>query len=51
MNGKFNVKKCKNHLVGHTIMLSWEMASKNIRWILYFDNEYFKKFYRSIFKF
>ena len=36
-------------LVGHAIILNWEMPSKNISCLFYFDNEYFKRFHRPIF--
>ena len=44
-----DISFCRKDIVGHTLMLSWEMASENVFCIFCFDNEYFKRFHRSIF--
>ena len=37
------------YIVGHTIMLSWEMPSKNVFCLFCFDNSYFESFHLPIF--
>ena len=51
---RFHFKFCKVLLVGHTVMLSWEMPSEFFFfffWKFCFDNGYFKRVYRPIFWF